>query len=349
MQGETRHTLRILRLRQHRRRQAAVHVSEPVRVLVADRDRLRELHFLKRYALLTQRTSNLIHAMLSVTNSRDNCTGKYVNVIVATQIARDGLSLKNVQHIHLVGPYWNESSMTQAVCRGIRANSHKEVIEEYRNTYVLGDSELLPVHIYKHCARRTVDAMLYAMAEGKDRQISRVMRMAKMCAVNMILDYDRNVRDGDVVMTKDNDFEPIALRPYDTVMEVVNTKGYVRPAHIGQRGETGGAVHSAAHGAKKDQQPGPDDHTRQSRARDGRLAAGDGTSRCPDAGLGHRHGSAQLRAHVQAGIRGHFGVAGTRQDRWLGERVLLQHSVRDKVVLQGRPLEQVSREHDCHT
>lgn len=68
-----------------------------------------------RYAFLTNETSSQYPGTMELMNSRENAEGHYLKVLVASRIARDGINVKNVQNIHLVGSEWNQSGIFQAM------------------------------------------------------------------------------------------------------------------------------------------------------------------------------------------------------------------------------------------
>ncbi len=71
--------------------------------------------------------------ILELVNSKENCSGKYVKVLLASRIARDAINVKNVLSIHLVGPEWNQSNILQATSRGIRVGSHEDLVQKRRD------------------------------------------------------------------------------------------------------------------------------------------------------------------------------------------------------------------------
>ena len=200
---------------------------------------------------------------MELLNCEENWGGDYVQVAVATPMARDGINLKNVQFIHLVGASWNESEMIQATYRGIRQNSHLGIrkgmsaAREELMRYLLQGradsrkdevesairdmdkmlSEKLQVSVMRHCAIldpnkypqewcNTVDCKMYSVAENKDVAISRVMRMVKECSINCQTDYERNVWPTDIGVPKDNAYTDQPLLSVDAVSKVVDSSKY---------------------------------------------------------------------------------------------------------------------------
>lgn len=98
-----------------------------------------------RYAVITNELSNPARTMniLKLFNSDKNKNGEYIQVIVGSKVANEGLTMKNVRQVHIVAPYWNFTDIEQAIARTIRMNSHKALID---------NNELANVGIHLHSA-----------------------------------------------------------------------------------------------------------------------------------------------------------------------------------------------------
>ena len=57
-------------------------------------------------------------------NLPQNCNGEYVNVILGTDVVKEGLNFHHIQKIHILTPHWNFSKTEQIIGRGIRYRSH---------------------------------------------------------------------------------------------------------------------------------------------------------------------------------------------------------------------------------
>lgn len=171
-----------------------------------------------RYALLTRDTLDAkFHSMMEAMNSYENRHGDYIKVLISSRVGRDAINVNNVLQIHLIGSEWNQSSIYQAMSRGIRATSHDDLIkeEQERLRAERGDPTAahVTVKIYKHAAvaldeaGSSIDLQMYRMAEYKDRSIKRIMRIMKQCAIGCQVHYNRNVRPGDVDGTPACDYD----------------------------------------------------------------------------------------------------------------------------------------------
>lgn len=171
-----------------------------------------------RYAILTRDTSDAkFHSMMEAMNSYENRHGEYIKVLISSRVGRDAINVNNVLQIHLIGGEWNQSSLYQALSRGLRATSHVDLLKEEQEKLKLqGDDPLtarIIVKIYKHAAisitdgGNSIDLQMYRMAEYKDRSIKRIMRILKQCSVGCQVHYNRNVRPTDVDGTPTCDYD----------------------------------------------------------------------------------------------------------------------------------------------
>lgn len=157
----------------------------------------------QRYALLTKSTKQgQYEAMMELLNSYQNRHGKYLKVLIASRVGRDAINVSNVKQIHLVGPEWNESSMYQAISRGFRVTSHRDLVEEA--ILETGDPNAkIEVQVYKHAAftksEQSIDLMIYTQALIKDIDIKKIMRMLKQISIGCVIHYNRNVRPTDTL------------------------------------------------------------------------------------------------------------------------------------------------------
>lgn len=169
-----------------------------------------------RYALLTGETIKNDAAYNSIKetmNSYENRHGEYIQCIIASRVARDGLNFKNIIYIDLIGPEYNPSAMYQAISRGIRTNSHNDLLEETKDNK-------LDINVYKYAAipdekifktNVGIDINIYEIAKEKEIDIEAMMIKLKQCTINCQINFKRNVREGDKVTYKCVD------PPYDEI------------------------------------------------------------------------------------------------------------------------------------
>lgn len=167
----------------------------------------------KRFALITSKTENL-ESILELFNSPENIDGKYLQIIIASKIARDGINLANVKRGYIMSPGWHESGMYQALSRFIRATSHKLLLERDRDVQIdiyklasclekdLEDDDITNIK------ENSIDVFNYLKSEEKDLYNRIVLRDMKNLAFDAILNYDRNHRDTDIDFSKQTDYGP---------------------------------------------------------------------------------------------------------------------------------------------
>ena len=181
-----------------------------------------------RYALLHGKTPDTrFRAALEAFNSKKNMHGEYIKILIVSPVGREGLNTANVQSIILPGPSWNEATVYQAISRGIRATSHDDLIEYYRQR-----GEEVVVNIYQMASllpRRTeeeqrwpqdIDIKLYLLSETKNIKIKRMLRLMKQSAIDCMVHRRRNIRPTDVDGSADCDYSVCDYRCADTVLGI---------------------------------------------------------------------------------------------------------------------------------
>lgn len=173
----------------------------------------------KRYFLLTGKSKN-IKETLDLFNSKENRHGEYIQILIASELARDGINVKNVRRGYIMTPSWHEAGMYQALSRFIRADSHNFLYEEegkaidvevYRlaATYNLDKERKLARKDFKNCS---VDLYLYLLSESKDIAIKRILRFMKQCAFDAFLNYDRNININEEDSCPGADYDKIKFK-----------------------------------------------------------------------------------------------------------------------------------------
>lgn len=193
----------------------------------------------KRFALITGKTTNLRN-ILKVFNSRANMDGEYIQILLASEVARDGINIKNVLRGYILSAGWHESGMHQALSRFIRADSHTELLN--RNLIEFGDkvpkNYKIKVDVYRMAAivpgeldnktedysNSSIDIRNYLGSERKDIRIKRIARFMKVCAFDAYLNYDRNFRKSDKDYSKIADYSEAFPKIWKSRGEPGNTK-----------------------------------------------------------------------------------------------------------------------------
>lgn len=133
-------------------------------------------------------TSNQILQQINLFNDPRNKHGEYIKIVFGTDKTREGISLKNIQNIHIITPSWNFGKINQAKGRGLRLGSHLE----------LDDPEL---NIFMHCAiprsgqlSKSVNFLQYIRSENKEINNYLLMYSFLTSSVDCQINYLQNSR-----------------------------------------------------------------------------------------------------------------------------------------------------------
>jgi superfamily II DNA or RNA helicase len=144
----------------------------------------------KRFALVTGKVGSAeVARIIETYNDPNNLHGEYIHVIFGSKTISEGISLRNVQSIHVVSPHWNRAELDQSVARGLRYGSHRDLLEETGVTPV--------VRIYYHITSpikngdadhdSSVEVIMARIAQNKDLQIKSVERAVKESAIDCLM------------------------------------------------------------------------------------------------------------------------------------------------------------------
>jgi len=124
-------------------------------------------------------------------NNSENKDGKNIKVIIGSPVISEGITLKNVNQVHILEPSWNMSRINQIIGRAVRHHSHDDLPLNRRF-----------VEIYKYCSIknnkkiRFIDKEKYILSEEKDRSNKQIERLLKMiafdCNINTKLLTNKN-------------------------------------------------------------------------------------------------------------------------------------------------------------
>lgn len=132
----------------------------------------------------------------AVFNNPNNMKGNKIKIILGSPSIAEGVSLKRVQQVHVLEPYWNHSKLMQIIGRAIRYCSHKDVPLEKR---------LVKVYIYlaTYDNEYTVDQYIRQLANNKNKLIQEFATAMKEIAVDCTLFKNANVFRGEKKLTCD--------------------------------------------------------------------------------------------------------------------------------------------------
>lgn len=92
-------------------------------------------------------------------NSILNISGDIINLLIGSSVINESITLKNVQHVHILCPFWNYGQIEQAIGRAVRIGSHTEMIDDIK------------VKIYQHACTNSIDMDMYRTAWTKKQSI----------------------------------------------------------------------------------------------------------------------------------------------------------------------------------
>ena len=132
-----------------------------------------------------------------------NLRGKLLKLLMITRSGAEGISLKNVRHVHIVEPYWNNVRIDQVIGRANRLDSHKGLEEAERNFTVhhycsiFNEDDInegrLTESIRTKDKSLTSDQMIRNIAERKEKLIHEFLQGMKQASIDCkIHDSDKN-------------------------------------------------------------------------------------------------------------------------------------------------------------
>lgn len=159
----------------------------------------------KRYAIITNKTAatNEIKNIIKLQNSSKNMNGDYLQVIIGSGIISEGFSFKNIMSIHILTPDWNFAGTEQAIFRGLRLFSHKDLESSGKD---------ITVKIYLYCLLtgknlESIDQLMLKTSEDKDISIKSIERAMKEASFDCPLNRNRNITDSYENGTRECDYE----------------------------------------------------------------------------------------------------------------------------------------------
>lgn len=146
----------------------------------------------KRYVLINNQSSSnaQIQTVINRFNADDNVDGEYIQLVIGSKVIAEGFTFKSIRQEYILTPDWNYAIIEQAIARGWRLNSHKQLINR-------GDTDIT-VKIYQQVAfpqnrdRRSIDYHMYQTSEQKDVIIKQIEHIIKTNAFDCPLNEKRN-------------------------------------------------------------------------------------------------------------------------------------------------------------
>ncbi len=86
------------------------------------------------YAIISGEVDVIVrNNLIKEFNNKRNINGEYIALLLITSTGAEGISTKNVRHIHVIEPYWYWSRIDQVFARAIRMGSHMDLPLQDRN------------------------------------------------------------------------------------------------------------------------------------------------------------------------------------------------------------------------
>jgi len=140
-----------------------------------------------------------IQAQLKKYKYDENKRGKLASLLMITQSGAEGLNLRNVRHVYILEPFWNQVRIDQVIGRAIRKGSHLELEEHERNVSVkMYISSLTPKQqkLNKTIKLRdngvTTDEDVFSIATRKNTIISQFLTMLKANSLDCLFHAPEN-------------------------------------------------------------------------------------------------------------------------------------------------------------
>ena len=148
-------------------------------------------------------------------NQPDNINGDIISVVLASDAITEGYSFNNVSVIDIQSPWYNFSNTSQAIARGIRVGSHRDLLSKLK-------VDKLEVEIYLRVSKpndssvRCVDEEVYKFAEKKDLAIKQIDHIIKEESIDSMFAFQRNSRNVMANGSRDCDYTSCAYVPFPT-------------------------------------------------------------------------------------------------------------------------------------
>lgn len=144
-----------------------------------------------RFGLMTYKTATTkqIGRIRDCFNNPANKHGHIIKVLIGSKLVSEGISFSNVQQEFILTPWFNYSETSQAIARGIRFGSHKDLKNPVVDIYL---TVARPNKKYIKISPICVELYMYELSEDKDISIRAIMRLLMESSFDCSLNYFRN-------------------------------------------------------------------------------------------------------------------------------------------------------------
>lgn len=162
-----------------------------------------------RYVILTSgmtgKGMQIASVVNKVINIPANRNGEIVSVIIGTRAASEAFSLKNVQTIHIMTPFFNWTRIEQALSRGTRYDSLQFLPREERNVRLFLWAACYSEEVDLHDSTqrvispdRSIQVALYRLMRLKDERNKVVLQILKDLSVDRQIEQRSLKRQTDI-------------------------------------------------------------------------------------------------------------------------------------------------------
>ena len=142
----------------------------------------------KNYIAITanQSISKNKDTEIEICRSWENRNGDKIKIILGSNVATEGLDLKNIREIYIFDPWYHLKKLEQIIGRGIRYCSHKDLDEIQNNT---------KIYIFASTITdkdKCIDLEIYDLAAKKNDEILKVENILQKNAIDVELFEDIN-------------------------------------------------------------------------------------------------------------------------------------------------------------
>lgn len=168
--------------------------------------------------------------IVDIFNRSDNWDGRHIKILIGTDTMKEGVSLSNVESIHIMEPWFNMNKIEQIKGRGIRLCRH---IDFYRNTK---KSIVVKVNLYistygDSCIKENIDdhksygdyvdkmsydEYTFNIARTKQVKINQIEKLIQKLSVDGKLNSSYNKNSNNFVKLKKIDHQLVDVDRYGT-------------------------------------------------------------------------------------------------------------------------------------
>lgn len=126
-----------------------------------------------------------------------NLRGDLIRVLMITQSGAEGISTRNVRHVHVIEPFWHPNRIQQVIGRAVRAHSHDQLPDKDRTVDVhvhmaVFTPQQMQVPLVKRDKGKTSDQYIHDLAQRKGALLSALQDAMKVASVDCRLHLERH-------------------------------------------------------------------------------------------------------------------------------------------------------------